>query len=42
MRADPPFLANTPPLALALAGVALAQFAGARNDPVREGVAPVD
>jgi len=28
--------------ALALAGVALAQFAGARNDPVREAVAPVD
>jgi drug/metabolite transporter (DMT)-like permease len=28
--------------ALALAGVALAQFAGARNDPVREPVAPVD
>ncbi len=27
---------------LALAGVALAQFAGARRDPVREGVAPVD
>ena len=28
--------------ALALAGVALAQFAGKRTDPVREGVAPVD
>jgi drug/metabolite transporter (DMT)-like permease len=28
--------------ALALAGVALAQFAGGRTDPVREGVAPVD
>jgi drug/metabolite transporter (DMT)-like permease len=28
--------------ALALAGVALAQFAGSRSDPVREGVAPVD
>jgi drug/metabolite transporter (DMT)-like permease len=28
--------------ALALAGVALAQFAGGRRDPVREGVAPVD
>ena len=28
--------------ALALAGVALAQFAGARRDPVREAVAPVD
>jgi len=27
---------------LALAGVALAQFAGKRTDPVREGVAPVD
>ena len=28
--------------ALALAGVALTQFAGSRTDPVREGVAPVD
>jgi drug/metabolite transporter (DMT)-like permease len=28
--------------ALALAGVALAQFAGSRRDPVREAVAPVD
>ena len=28
--------------ALALAGVALAQFAGAARDPVREAVAPVD
>ena len=28
--------------ALALAGVALAQFAGAPRDPVREAVAPVD
>ena len=28
--------------ALALAGVSLAQFSGARSDPVREGVAPVD
>jgi drug/metabolite transporter (DMT)-like permease len=28
--------------ALALAGVALAQFAGRPRDPVREAVAPVD